>query len=200
MRRRAWTLPEALLALSLFSLVGLVVLGALRGAMRLSAVQSRRATMQAQLLTSATRLEQDLQRATSQDIVYAVVSQVGVLAIHCRKAGPAGLTPEWEPAYRCYLWDQKSGRLWRKSCPPSPPGLTAPRTDRAQTPSSSELASLAADLSQANLLADGVSDFQLTFLPGPLAQIRLELKRDNPGGKGQDRQSVLKQLGLRNRL
>ena len=200
MTRRGWSLVEMMVALGLMSIVMAIVAMTFIRTNRFSMGQNQRAAIQGSIQQISKELESVLQRTCNDGISWQPAGvQPALLGIHCLQDGSSVPNLRYENVYHCYLWDKANQRLTSTICPPGPGSPSAPPTDRPQKLAPAQITALVNAGPGTKLLAEGVSNFDVTFVSGPLVRFTVEIKRAIPGQAGFDKRQITKDLTLRNR-
>ena len=184
--RVGWSLLETLVAVGIFSIILLVVTGALRSSARITRAQMQRSVRQSLLQSTMRRLEKTLQRSAVAGISWFRSAPDGaVLSAQCLETGCVTTAlPTYEPFWHCFVWDEARSALYVGESLPSG-GFAAPASTRLQAMPNGQLQAiltqetpLAGSLIRGRRLADRVVGFNCTLEAGPL--ILLELEMDVP--------------------
>jgi hypothetical protein len=202
-RRRGWSLAELLVVSLLTAVVLLVVSFTLASTSRLTHLEAQRGFAQGHMQATLARIEHLLQRSCAAGVGWLAptAGQFGVLAVHPQEAGNYLDLPHWEDHWSCLLWDTARSELWLRSCPPGPPAVTAPRTDRPQLPDASQLQQIATtSAARSQLLSRSVSFFDYRLEVGPIAHLILELQIAVPRKARPEPLRIERRLHFRNRI
>lgn len=168
--RRAFSLPELVLAIALFGLVSLLVFSMLLNGTRSFNIAMSRSTLQGELNRSLARIQGEVRRSSVSlvSLVQGPDRQLGLLSREgiCLSAlrdwrspasyDPSG-TPLWDEFVLYYATMQTPGRLLRRTFHPAGSPYTAPMTGLTllDQPGGSETAVLAQHLEEFKLRYDG---------------------------------------------
>lgn len=181
--RQGWSLIETLVAISLFSLILLVVTGSLTSTSRLTRAQVQRSVRQSLLQSSMARMEKLLQRSAVAGIAWLrTPSQGAVLAAHCLQQGCVTTAlPTYEPHWQCLIWDEAGHSLFLAESQAAG-GFAAPAATHLQAMPAAQLQALLTQetpltqvLVRGRRLADRVVGFNYTLETGPLFLLELEM-------------------------
>ncbi|MBI3925224.1 MAG: prepilin-type N-terminal cleavage/methylation domain-containing protein [Armatimonadetes bacterium] len=181
-RSRGFTLVEALVAVALVGIVLLVVDRVLVSTSRLTRAQTQRSLQQTRLQAVAGQVEKTLLgcRAAGVSWQRSASPDAGILAAHAYQSGSFTADPRWEPFWRCFVWDASSGRLYLTQSPTSG-SFPIPSEARPQAMTPAEMDGLlqatlpGPNLVNGRLLAQRVTDFRFSLVPGPLFRIEIEV-------------------------
>lgn len=176
-QRRGLTVPETLVAISLFAVVGTLLVGLLIRTMRISARESVYLELEQSCHFLLQRVERDLTHSGVSGISYLQTSETsGVAANRIEDVTSEG-TLAWSGEQTFYYWLKKERTLWVRLVTTSPSPLPNPRRF-----SENELVALTDQ--PATPIGENVTEFQvLNRLPdgsSRLVDVSIELQRQLP--------------------
>jgi type II secretory pathway pseudopilin PulG len=175
-RVSGWTLIETLVALSVASLILVVMSRILADTSAWTSEQSLRTAALGRLQGTVREFERHLQRSAVPGIAWQAASgsAPAVLAIHCQDTAAITTTVKYEPFYRVYQWSPQSKELRHLDCPPGV-AVAAPSPLRPRSPSPAEMATLtSSSFANTHTVSTGLTQLNMQVLDGPLVQIDLE--------------------------
>ena len=210
-RRPGWTLIEVLVAISLFSLMMVIVSRTLILTSKTTRAQTQRSLRQASLQSTLRHLENVLQRSAVAGVSWLRVPDVGaVLAAQPIQDGPITTeVPHTQPFWRCFVWDE-AARTMTMGESQDPGGFPPPLPSKFQVMPMAQLQAILDNETpltgthvRGRRVADRVTDFNYQLEVGPLMLLELEL--DVPPGDSaglpaaQERLRALVRIHPRNR-
>jgi len=201
--RAAWTLPEVLVVSVMTAVIVMIVTTTLASTSRLTNLEAQRGFTQGHMQVTLARIEQLLQSSCAAGVSWLPGSpaQPALLCIHPQSPDPYPDLPAWKNQWSCLLWNSQRKELSLRTCPPAPPSLAGPRTDRPQLPTLAEQAQIAQSTpARQHLLSRNVTFFEYQLEVGPVAHLTLELEILIPRKKTPEKMRIERRLHFRNRV
>jgi type II secretory pathway pseudopilin PulG len=176
-------LIEVMVAIGIFSLVMLIVSGALMQTSKITKAQTQRSLRQANLQSTMRHLETALRHSALAGVSWHRAASVGaVLAAQPIQDGVITTgAPATQPFWRCFVWDENARTLSMGESTDAG-GFAPPSTSRYQAMSVAQMGAILASetplsgtLLQGRRVADRVTNFAYGLESGPLMRIEIEL-------------------------